>query len=95
MSKQLHKHIGVILFRINQTSKMGRGTGILISPDLVLTCAHNIYNKFSGELHREIKFYHGQCGVMEKHCEIDDFFFPGKFHLNPIISHDYALLKLK
>ena len=44
MTKQLHKHIGALTWSDNRVNKLGKGTGILISVNLVLTCAHNIYD---------------------------------------------------
>ena len=44
MKSKLHKNIVAIIWRSN-FSMVGRGTGILISKNLVLTCAHNLYNK--------------------------------------------------
>ena len=37
-----HCHIGAILFEARY--KEGKGSGILISPDLVLTAAHNVFS---------------------------------------------------
>jgi hypothetical protein len=39
-----HSLIGLITC-LNQENKLISGSGILISPDLVLTCAHNIFNR--------------------------------------------------
>ena len=41
------------------------------------------------------KFYPGVSGNLEEYYEIEDFFLPGKFIINPIASNDYSLLKLK
>jgi V8-like Glu-specific endopeptidase len=43
MKEKLHKNIVAIIWR-NNLGLVGRGSGLLISPDLVLTCAHNLYN---------------------------------------------------
>jgi V8-like Glu-specific endopeptidase len=45
MQKPLHKFTGALTFRSRNSTALGKGTATLISPDLVLTCAHNIYNK--------------------------------------------------
>jgi V8-like Glu-specific endopeptidase len=43
MNLPLHKHIGFL--QIFTEGADAVGSGILISPNLVLTSAHNIYNK--------------------------------------------------
>ena len=62
---------------------------------MVLTVAHNLYNYKSGEFYYDFKFYPGQCGPLEKYYEVEDFFIPGKFILNPCTTNDYVLIKLK
>lgn len=41
-SYQIHKLIGLLICRTTSTSKAIYGTGVLISPNLVLTSAHNV-----------------------------------------------------
>jgi hypothetical protein len=40
----LHRSIGAITF-LNGMKQLTMGSGVLISPDLVLTVAHNLYDK--------------------------------------------------
>lgn len=97
MTKQLHKHIGALTY-VNKIfpDQVGKGSGILISCNLVLTAAHNIYSHQNKILHQDIKFYPGQCGPLAKYYEVEDLFFPGKFIWNNKAAiNDYALLKLK
>ena len=65
MNKMPHRHIGAILcFGPAQTIQYGTGT--LISRDLVLTCAHVIYNKEHQAYYPKIYFYPGLSGKPER-----------------------------
>jgi hypothetical protein len=66
MQRQLHKHIGPLTYRSRQCTFIGKGTATLISPNLILTSAHNLYSKNTGEVYYDFKFYPGQCGPLEK-----------------------------
>jgi V8-like Glu-specific endopeptidase len=45
-SKRLHKYIGALLsFNSKRGKTPTKGSGVLISPDLVLTCAHNVWDR--------------------------------------------------
>jgi hypothetical protein len=46
MGKPIHRFIGALIFRKKKNQKiLGKGTGILISPNLVLTGAQNVWNR--------------------------------------------------
>ena len=94
MSKKIHKHIGALTFNL-KNGKTCSGSGVLLSPNLVLTVAHNIYCKTTRQIFSNFKFYPAQCGIMNKYYEIEDISIPGAYFLNPLAMHDYALLKLK
>ena len=42
LKQLLHRSIGALTF-LNRNKKLTMGNGTLISPDLVLTVAHNVY----------------------------------------------------
>jgi V8-like Glu-specific endopeptidase len=70
------KSIGLIEI-LTGGKKDGHGTGILVSPNLVLTCAHNIYNPASFPKNdkdstkdyfaKELRFYPGHRGELKKY----------------------------
>ena len=78
MKEQLHRFMVAIVWRkeIFNSPKTGRGSGILISPNLVLTVAHNFY--FDGD-RVEDKFFElfvGQSGPMLRPYKIEAVFTP-------------------
>jgi V8-like Glu-specific endopeptidase len=48
---------------MNPKKRLGAGTGVLISKDLVLTVAHNIYDKTYSSENSGVKFYVGANGA--------------------------------
>ena len=62
MSNPMNNNIGSIIYKTTHDHRKGFGTGILISSNLVLTCAHNVYDKKYSKTNYEIEFYHGLCG---------------------------------
>ena len=70
---------------------------MLISPNLVLTCAHVIMNNEYFAPYPTIYFYPGQYGEFKNCYEIEDFKIPEEYteKKTGYKSYDYALLKLK
>ena len=62
MSKLPHRHIGALIFTSRRIKRPGKGTATLISPNLIITSAHNLYNKTTGEVYYDFRFYPGQYG---------------------------------
>lgn len=61
MGEKKYRNIGAL--KLNNTKLgPGFGSGVLISRDLVLTAAHNVYQHESREINHNIEFYPGQCG---------------------------------
>ena len=79
MSKSIHKTIGPLIFRNKANSLVGKGTGILISPNLVLTGAQNIWNRKANSENDEFAFYPGQYGELKDKKRVERIFYPGKF----------------
>jgi V8-like Glu-specific endopeptidase len=100
MQKPLHKFTGALIFLTRSkkgSAALGKGTATLISPNLVLTCAHNVYNQTTGEVYKDFRFHPGHSGVLGEGYQVEDLFLPGKYVLASAseVAHDYCLLKLK
>ena len=95
MGKQIHQNIGPVLSKRQNYPNIFFGTGILISPDIVLTVAHNIVDRPGMKARVDIRFYRGQCGILDKYHEVEKFYVPEAYRQNASAANDYALLKLK
>lgn len=73
------------------------GTGFLISGDLVLTSAHNVYSKIADYTYRNLVFFPGVSGPLGNSTgyKVVDFRFPQEHTLKGNEEYDYALLKLE
>lgn len=99
MSSVAHRSIGAIRF-LTPGKICGVGSGVAISRDLVLTVAHNIYDKDYKAENGSLKFYlkNGDVDVAEKDYEIDSWLYLPEFvncRQEERIEFDYALIKLK
>ena len=70
MKELMHKSIGSITFNHPHKNPMGLGTGFLISENLVLTSAHNIYDREFKVYHQNLNFYPSAYGILSNPIEI-------------------------
>lgn len=96
--------IGIVISRMNKPAKKIFGTGCLIGPDQVLTCAHNCFDRLSEKMFDSIEFIpapiyiHTDRGyrVIEKYVPEQymksNYFEPDAINQGNLI--DYALLLL-
>ena len=96
MSLPIHRHIGALLFKkdVEGRKSYGKGSGILISPNLVLTAAHNLCLQTTREEYHHFRFYPGHSGDMHDCYNISSVFIPPRYFLTNKPKHDFALLKL-
>ena len=95
MQLPVHKFIGALVMTNTKTDRTVYGTGVLISPNIVLTAAHNIFDTEARENFHDVKFYLGQMGILDNFFQVESHFFPPEHRLNPKAENDWALLKLK
>lgn len=91
------KHIGALEMECSAwKGRIYRGSGILISRNLVLTSAHNVWCGDYNQPFSSIKFYPGVCGVLaEVPCyECSVVFYPKEHRTSKLPIHDFALLQL-
>ena len=96
MAKDLHKNNVAILWR-DTKNQIGRGSGILISKNLVLTCAHNLYWLGQRVNNNLFSIYPGLDGKLERAYKIEACYIPEEYPKAPKnknIEYDYALIKL-
>ena len=94
MGKSIHRHIGPLIFRNQSDSLLGRGTGVLISPNLVLTAAQNVWSRRTKNENIELTFHPGQHGELREGKKVERIFYPQGFKNKESIEEDYAFLKL-
>ncbi len=99
MQQLLYKWQVAIVSKLDkkQGSQVVRGSGLLISSDLVLTAAHNLYYNMQQIDTKRVNLYPGQLGQLKRPYKIEEVYIPKEFKENPKISntfYDYALIKL-
>lgn len=94
MKKIPHQLIGMISFE-KESGEKGRGTGILLSSNLVLTAGHHIYDRKSQEKWKNLSFNPGFSSENpQKLYNIEKVYVNDQFFFNQGASFDYGLLKL-
>lgn len=71
-----HQRIGALLSYFSNSMKLTKGTAFLISSDLLLTSAHNLYDKKSDTQIAISKFYLGLNGDVKDFHEHEKFMYP-------------------
>ena len=68
--------IGMLAMRFKDQNKNQDyfGTGFLVGPNIVLTCAHNCYSVFHGKA-REITFYPALNGLKGESFEVKKIYY--------------------
>ena len=92
MGNAIHKNNVAILWR--SADQVGRGSGLLISRNLVLTCAHNFYNHGLRVADGLFSVYPGLCGKVGEGFKIEACFIPEMYRQTLTVEFDYALVKL-
>ena len=78
MAKLHHRLLGAIICHDSQKN-MQTGTGMLLSPNLVLTCAHVIVNAKENEPFPNIDFYPRQYGELTKAIKVQSHEYPQEY----------------
>ena len=84
VAKDLHKNNVAILWR-DTKNQIGRGSGILISKNLVLTCAHNLYWLGQRVNNNLFSIYPGLDGKLERAYKIEACYIPEEYPKAPKI----------
>ena len=71
----LHRSIAALTF-IDGKKQPTAGSGVFISRNLMLTAAHNLYDRREHTENKIFKFYCGASGVAEKSFSIESFRYP-------------------
>jgi V8-like Glu-specific endopeptidase len=74
MKTEFHRWIGALVSK-DGFERPSKGSAVLLSKNIILTAAHNLYDKeYEGtnSKHTNFRFYPGPCGVVESYHPIED-----------------------
>ena len=72
------------------------GTATLIGPDIILTCAHNVYSPVLKKKAEYITFYMDLTrGQFLKESQVETFVYPDEYEFEKKENYDYAICLLK
>ena len=97
IDKPLHRYIGSLQF-ISSKGQALKGTAFLISPNILLTAGHNIYNTVFRSYNHSFIFFRGLHGEMKNGISVEEYFVPEEFIVSTkkrSAKYDYAFLRLK
>ena len=77
MRKRLHRFTSAIIWK--EGGQIGRGSGFLVSRNLILTVAHNLYRGISRVQKESIKIYPGAYGELKNPYTIEKVYIPEEY----------------
>ena len=95
MQKRLHRFTAAIIWK--EGEQKGKGTGFLVSNDLILTVAHNFFDTAGIRIKKEsISIYPGAFGELKDAYTVEKVYIPEEYYAANKKSYkfDYALIKL-
>ena len=80
MDQAIHKNIVAIVWIEPKYQSVGRGSGLLISRNLVLTCSHNFFTKSLERVSKDfISIYPGLSGKLVSPYKVESIYIPRNF----------------
>jgi hypothetical protein len=92
MQKRLHRFTSAIIWE--EAGQIGRGTGFLVSSNLIITVAHNLFNRGIRVGKEAIKIYVGAYGELKNPCTVQKVYIPEEYLAKKLPEFDYSLIKL-
>lgn len=70
------------------------GTGFLVGPNIVATCAHNCFNTLYGRA-EEIIFYPALNEFVGESFKVKKFYYPKEYEKDEADNYDFAILEIE